>query len=251
LQKYKPKTLKTVTFVTIAKKNVIFAKKIIIMDIDHLILCPICKNIPVHERENFLDALKFKTKSFRKGEWIARQGDTVNSLYILSKGSVKAEMLSVSGTVLNVEIIQAPQPLAPAFLFAENNQFPVDVVALEDCEITLIFKDSILQQLACNKAFLQSFMAFTSNRVHFLSERLKFLSTKTIKGKLAQYILERSKNRFFTLDMSQTALAEYFGVTRPSLSRTFSEMINEEINTLKGKHGEILDVLKLRRLIMQ
>jgi len=220
------------------------------MNIDDLLLCPICQNIPVHERERFLDALKIKTKTFKKGEWIAQQGDTVNALYILLKGSVKAEMFSESGTILNIETIHAPQPLAPAFLFAENNRFPVDVVALEDVEIILISKESIIKQLAQNETFLHGFMAFNSNRVHFLSERLKLLSTKTIKGKLAQYILARTSNMCFTMDMNQTTLAEYFGVTRPSLSRSIAEMVNEGMINIKGKHGKVLDIGKLRKAVM-
>ena len=218
------------------------------MDIDDLTLCPICKNIPVNEQEGFLNELKFRTKYFKKGEWIAQQGDIVKALYILLKGSVKAEMISDSGTVLNVETIYAPNPLAPAFLFAENNHFPVDVVALEDCEIIIVSKESVMKQLACNEMFLKGFMEFNANRTHFLSERLKFLSTKTIKGKLAQYILTKTNNTDFTLNMNQTALAEYFGVTRPSLSRSLSEMIDDEIISLKGKHGKVLNFMKLRKL---
>ena len=219
------------------------------MDSNDLFLCPICRNIPENERETFLETLDFKTKFFKKGECIARQGDTVNALYILLKGSVKTEMVSEAGTVLNIETINAPNPLAPAFLFAENNKFPVDVIALEHCEIITISKASIMKQLACNERFLQEFMTFNSNRAHFLSERLKFLSTKTIKGKLAQYILARTTNMNFNLNMSQTALAEYFGIARPSLSRSLSEMVSEGIITLKGKDGKILNLSKLRKLI--
>jgi len=220
------------------------------MDTANLILCPICKNIPVNEQESFLDELKIKTKSFKKGEWIARQGDTVKALYILLKGSVKAEMFSESGTILNIETIHAPNPLAPAFLFAENNQFPVDVIALEDVEIILVSKESIMKQLTHNENFLHEFMKFNSNRAQFLSERLKFLSTKTIKGKVAQYILARTDNMCFTLDMNKTTLAEYFGVTRPSLSRSIAEMVDEEIISLKGKNGKILHLEKLKELIV-
>jgi len=219
------------------------------MDIEKLSLCPICKNIPANEWEDFLNELNFKTKIFKKGEWIAQQGDIVKALYILLKGSVKAEMISDSGTVLNIETIYAPNPLAPAFLFAENNHFPVDVITLEDCEVLVISKESVMKQLTRNKTFLQEFMKYNSNRTHFLSERLKFLSTKTIKGKLAQYILARTSNADFYLDMNQTALAEYFGVTRPSLSRSLSEIINEDIISLKGKHGKVLNFTKLRKLI--
>ena len=221
------------------------------MNIENFLLCPICKNIPENERETFVNDLKIKTKSFKKGEWVAQQGTTVNALYILMKGSVKAEMISESGTILNIETIHAPNPLAPAFLFAENNKFPVDVVALNNCEVIMISKESILKQLASNETFLKQFLLFNSNRANFLSERLKLLLAKTIKGKLAQYILERSKNMIFNLEMNQTALAEYFGVTRPSLSRSISEMINDEIITLKGKNGKIIDNEKLKRLIIQ
>jgi CRP-like cAMP-binding protein len=217
------------------------------MDTNDLLLCPICKNIPVHERESFLDDLNIKTKSYKKGEWIAQQGDTVKALYILLKGSVKTEMLSESGTVLHMETIHAPNPLAPAFLFAENNKFPVDVVALEDVEVIIISKESIIQQLSRNENFLQGFMTFNSSRVHFLSERLKLLSTKTIKGKLAQYILARTNNMCFTMDMNQTTLAEYFGITRPSLSRSIAEMIDDGIISMKGKNGKVLDFLKLKK----
>jgi len=229
-------------------KNVLL-QKFYQMNVDDLLLCPICKNIPVNERESFLNELRIKTKSFTKGEWIAQQGDTVQALYILLKGSVKAEMMSESGTVLNIETIHAPNPIAPAFLFAENNRFPVDVVALEDVEVALIPKESITKQLSHNETFLHGFMTFNSNRVHFLSERLKLLSTKTIKGKLAQYILDRTNNMCFTMDMNQTTLAEYFGVTRPSLSRSISEMIDEKMITLKGKNGKILNLTKLKRLM--
>ena len=221
------------------------------MNTDDLFLCPICRNIPVNEREVFLNEVKFKTKFFKKGERIASQGAVVNALYILLKGSVKAEMVSESGTVLNIETIHAPNPLAPAFLFAENNLFPVDVVAFEYCEMIIISKDSIIKQLASNRSFLQGFMSFNSSRVHFLSERLKLLSTKTIKGKLAKYILARIKNMDFTLDMNQTELAEYFGVTRPSLSRSLSEMIDEGMIRLKGKRGKVLDLGKLRKTVTQ
>ena len=221
------------------------------MNATSLFSSPIFNNIPVHERDAFFDELKFKTKFFKKGDFIALQGDTVNTLYILLKGSVKTEMFSESGTVLNIETIQAPHPLASAFLFAENNHFPVDVVALEDAEVMLISKPSIMKLFACNESFLQGFMTFNSDRTYFLSERLRLFSIKTIKGKLAQYILARTKNGTFTLDKSQTVLAEYFGVTRPSLARSLSEMIEDKLISLQGKNGKVLNFGKMKGLVMQ
>ena len=221
------------------------------MSIFDLFLCPICKNIPSQERNDFIEQLNFKKKSFGKGELVARQGDVVDALYLLLSGSVKTEMISDSGMALNIETIKGPNPLAPAFLFAENNRFPVDVIAIENCEVVIIPKASVMKQLATNEAFLQGYMTFNANRTTFLSERIKLLSVKTIKGKLAQYILSRTKDNQFKMEMSQTELAEYFGVTRPSLARSLSEMINDNIIKLEKRKGEILNLNALKELIVQ
>lgn len=214
------------------------------MDIER---CPVCGNIPESEREAFFASLKAITKSYRKGDHIARQGDVVAMLYMLSKGSVKAEMLTESGGMLSIETIVAPRPLAPAFLFAQNNHFPVDVIALEDCEVILIPKASVMQQLATNEDFLKNYMAFNANRTQFLSERLQLQSIKTIKGKLAYYIQQRARGGVFTMDRNQTELAEYFGVARPSLARSFSEMIDQGAVT---RAGQILNADMLKSYLL-
>ncbi|MDD6209481.1 MAG: Crp/Fnr family transcriptional regulator [Bacteroidales bacterium] len=221
------------------------------MNSNDLFSCPICRNIPEQERAAFLEQLDYKIKYYKKGEFVAHQEDAVNALYLLLKGSVKTEMISDAGAVLKIETIKAPSPLAPAFLFAENNRFPVDVIALEECEAILILKSSIMKLLASNEAFLQGFMAFNSNRTNFLSERIKLFSIKTIKGKLSQYILSRAKNLHFTLDMPQTQLAEYFGVARPSLARSLSELIEEKVITLEKRQGVILNLNVLKEFISQ
>ena len=209
--------------------------------------CPIFGNLSEPAREALYHQLKAVTKTYAKDAFIAHQGDTVHSLYLLSKGSVKTEMITESGGVLAVEIITAPRPLAPAFLFAENNRFPVDVIALEVCEVILIPKTSVMQHLATNEEFLKTYMAFNANRTQFLSERLQLLSIKTIKGKLASYILQHATNNRFSLYRHQTELAEYFGVARPSLARSLTEMVDDGAIT---RDGQILNVDLLKKYVV-
>ena len=221
------------------------------MNIHNLFQCSICKNIPDKQRETFLNNLNFSIKTYVKGEPVASQGGIVDALYVLLEGNVKTEMISEAGTVISIARITAPSPLASAFLFARNNRFPVDVIAQDDCEVMLIPKQSVLKQLAENECFLQGYLASNSDRIFFLSERLKSFTIKTIKGKLAQYILQRAKGLQFQLDLNQTELAEYFGVARPSLSRCLSEMVEQNIIELHRKKGAILDIDKLKTLILQ
>ncbi len=49
---------------------------------------------------------------------------------MLAKGRIKTEVVSNLGFTLLVEEIAVPYSLASAFLFTDDNRFPVDVVAL-------------------------------------------------------------------------------------------------------------------------
>lgn len=213
--------------------------------------CPICNKIPAEEQESFVENLNCIQKKYRKNELIFRQGELCKYLYLLTKGSVKTEMISEDGNLLTIEKILAPRPLAPAFLFAENNRFPVDVTTLEESELLMIPKESVMKLLATNEGFLTNYLSFNAGRTQFLSNKLQILSVKTIKGKLSQYLLEHMKpgSATLTLDKNQTQMAEFFGVARPSLSRSMSEMVAEGLISMDKKEVTILDINGLKRLL--
>ena len=168
---------------------------------------------------------------------------------MLLKGKVKTEIVSHSGLTLPVEEIKAPYPLAAAFLFADNNRFPVDVIALQDCDVLYISKDSVEKQIANCQGFMRGFLAFNANRMLYVSERLKIFAQKGIKEKIAYYILSREQNNEFDLGRSIASLAEYFGVESPSLSRAISEMIRDKIIVYNGGKGKIVNGRLLSELL--
>jgi CRP-like cAMP-binding protein len=76
-----------------------------------------------------------------------------------------------------------------------------------------------------------------------LSDKLYFLSFKTIRQKIANYLLKLpAKEGVVTLDRSQNSLAEYFGVTRPSLSRELANMQEEGLIEMERKTIRILNL---------
>jgi len=219
------------------------------MNADLLFFCSKCREKSPEEIEKISCSIAHTIKEYKRGEHIAYQGDKVTYLYMLTKGRVKTEIVSDSGLTLSVKEIKAPYPLAAAFLFADNNRFPVDVIALEDCEVILISKKTIEQQMAKCPEFLRGFMAFNANRVQFLSERLKIFSQKTIKAKLAYYILNRAQNDEFDLGQSISSLAQYFGTERPSLSRSISEMVREGAIKYDSGKGKILNYRLMKEML--
>lgn len=212
---------------------------------------PLFKGIQPNDLENIFSEINFQTKKYNKDQLIASRDEAVNSLLILLKGSVRGEMLDFSGKVLKVEDIHAPKPIVGAFLFGNRSKFPVDVITSEETTLLQIPKESVLKLFQLNPIFLQNFLNNISNRAQFLSRRIWFLSFKTIKGKLAQYILniEAKQGNTINLNMTQKELAEFFGVTRPSLARALGEMEKMKIIETNRKLITILDENKLISLL--
>jgi len=213
--------------------------------------CPICSHLTIENQDEFLNNLKCSFKSYHKNQLIIRQGDICDALHLLTVGSVKTEMITESGNVMGIETIHAPRPLAPAFLFSDNNHFPVDVTTLEKVEIMRIPKSEIVRVMMTNVDFMQQFLKLNSNRTQFLTNRLQLLSIKTIKGKIAHYLLDQIKNdvKTFVMNKNQTELADFFGVARPSLARSLAELVDDGIISIHKKEYTILDIKRLREQI--
>lgn len=213
---------------------------------------PFFKGLSPQEVESILGKIAHSVKSFAKGQTIAQREEEVKNLCIVVEGSVKGEMVDFSGKILKIEEMFAPQPIAHAFLFGERNRYPVDVIAIEDCKILFIPKPEVIRMLQQSDIILRNYLNAISNRAQFLSNKLWFLSFKTIKEKVAHYLLNLSRsetNKTIMLPKSHQELAEFFGVTRPSLARVFAEMQDEGIITVNRREVVIKNRDKLLEMI--
>lgn len=204
--------------------------------------CPLFKGINQEIIDSLIKSVNCKVKTYDAEFVIASRDEEVKNLMIVMNGSVRGEMLDYSGKVLKVEDIYAPEPIASAFIFGNNNRFPVDVVVNKKATILQIPRSSILSLFQENGQFLHNYLNAISNRAQFLSRRIWFLSFKTIKGKIAQYILNiATDNRVIVdLGMTQKQLSEFFGVTRPSLARALGEMEKDGCILVNRKEIEII-----------
>lgn len=199
-----------------------------------------------------LEEISFHTRSYKKGEILAQQGAVCNRLVILTKGSVRGEMIDYSGRLIKVEDIAAARAIAPLFLFGEENRYPVEVTANEPTEVIELPKSSVLSLFRKNEQFLENYMNLSANYARTLSDKLFFMSFKTIRQKLASYLLRLYKQQqqtHITLDRSQQELSDYFGVSRPSLARELAHMQEDGLLIADRKHITILQKEELVRLI--
>jgi len=222
------------------------------MDYSTISKIPLFHSIDEKELTRLFSEFNIFEKRFEKDTQLAMQDELCNRLIILLSGSVKAEMIDPSGRIIRVEDIFAPNPLAILFLFGQHNRFPVQVTARENITALVISKQSILKMLGMNQTLLKNYLDISAEFAALLSQKLHFMSFRTIKQKLAVYILKLSKEAqsdIVKLDMTKSALAEYFGISRPSLERELTAMQHIGLIIAEKRKIEIKNKKDLIRLI--
>jgi CRP-like cAMP-binding protein len=222
------------------------------MDYSVLSQAPLFKGFTMDEIENILLAVPHHFRKYNAGSMISQSGEPVNSLMVVMNGVVKGEMVDYAGRVIKIEDIPAPGALASAFMFGSRNRFPVNVIAITGTELLIIDKPEFLKLLMSKDKILINFLDMISNRSQFLSEKIKFLNFKTIKAKLAHYILQKAgkEGSLIILEVTQNDLAEFFGVARPSVARALSELEDDGFLVADRKNITILDKKGLSDLII-
>ena len=217
---------------------------------DILINCPIFSGLSEEELNVIFSKSHHFTRTFEVGEIAAFSGETVNFLMVVLEGSVKGEMVDFSGKTIKIDDIRAPRVLASAFIFGKQNKFPVNVMANEKTKLLYIPKYDFMKMLQADIRILQNFLNVVSSQTQMLASKLKFLSFKTIKGKIAQYLLGLAgpDKDMIELPLTQHDLAEQFGVARPSLARAMGEMADEGIISVDRKVVRILDRKRLQQV---
>jgi CRP/FNR family transcriptional regulator, dissimilatory nitrate respiration regulator len=208
--------------------------------------------ISQQEIGEIIQSVHHQVKQFSQNETILYENDAYESLLILLKGNVTTEMMSEDGQILVVEQLQAPSVLAPAALFSSESQIPVSVIAHSDCRVLLIPRDSTKQILAQNPIVLTNFLRILSNRVQFLSQKMKMLQFQSLRCKVAQHLLQLQRvqnSNSIKLLKTQQELSDIFGVARPSLARVIRELHNDGIIEAKGKQINIINLGALKKCL--
>jgi CRP/FNR family transcriptional regulator, dissimilatory nitrate respiration regulator len=205
------------------------------------------KDITDFEYNNIMQENKIYEKKYSAGSTLLHQGDAYNELNIIIEGECNGEMVDFSGKIVKIEEFKSPYVLASGILFSKNNFLPVSVSSKTKVKILIISKNDILKICAASRNFLKNFLTDISDKLVFISQKISFLTFKTIKEKIANYLisLPKDKDQIVTLVSSIEELANLFGVSRPSLSRAFSELEEKKIIQKNKKKIKILDGNKL------
>ena len=185
-------------------------------------------NIDEETIKNILEKTRYEIKNYSPNESIAFRGDEVKGLYIILKGTLITEMLTEEGNVIKIEELVPSDVIASAFIFGKKNSFPVDLAAKDEAEILYVERKEFLKLLFSQEKIVENCLNEISNKTQLLTSKIwNSFNNKTIKKKFCDYVKKNQKDNLFSIQ-NLGALAEFFGVERPSLSRVLSDLVKDE-----------------------
>ena len=212
---------------------------------------PLFNGLDNHEVDSLINNALHQIRQFSGKEVLAFSGEKVEKAMILLEGKLQGEMVDFAGNSLKIEEIEPPQMVAAAFLYGPQSVFPVNLSVLADGKMLVIYKKDFTKMLSADPRVLNNYLNIVSGKAQFLSRKITFLSFKTIREKIAYYLLQNLKksSNIILMNQSQKGLAELLGVARPSLARTISEMESENLILWERNQVTVVE-LKLLQAIL-
>ena len=200
------------------------------LTIEKLSKAPVFEGCSLAMLEDILASSGHRLRHKDEGSRIAYMGDELTDAVILVEGTVYSSMTNQEGKEIVVETLTGPIMLAPAFLFAKDSHFPVNVIAKTACTVLYIPKSAFRDWLNLDPQLMMNFIGIVSNRCQRLSQRLNDFALQSLKERVVEYL--RLHQRIDSVEW----LAKVLGVARPSLSRVLSELKAEGVieRTLDG-----------------
>lgn len=154
------------------------------------------------------------------GQTLFQKGDKGDYLAVVLAGRVKISAYSVAGaeTVLN---LLGPGDVLGEIAAIDGLDRTADAVASEACELLVIPRAVLLRQFGDDPDFALALARALCAKLRRTSEALE-ATTLDMGGKVAAALLRLSEGRdedTFEIEIDQTTLANYAGLTRSNVNR--------------------------------
>lgn len=191
---------------------------------------------------------------YKKGEIIFKEGDKPTGLLCLSEGKVKIFKEGVGGREQIVRMAKPVGFIGYRALFAEEHH-TATAVAIEDCSVCLIDKESVYKLLRTNSDLSLNIIKAFATELGFSNNRTVTLTQKHIRGRLAESLIFLKDTYGYEEDgqtikiyLSREDVANLSNMTTSNAIRTLSTFAQEEVIAIDGRKIKILNLPKLERI---
>ena len=166
-----------------------------------------------------------RLRSFKKGEYVLRQGERLDDILVLAEGSLHIQRDDYWGSRSILGQIGVGEIFGEAYVAPESGTLLNDVIAVENSSV--FFFDVKRVITTCSSAcrfhtmVVQNLFFAISEKNRSLVRKLDHMSRRTTREKLIAYLSEEAKKQnspYITIPFNRQQLADYLSVDRSAMS---------------------------------
>ncbi|MBR2969945.1 MAG: Crp/Fnr family transcriptional regulator [Clostridia bacterium] len=188
------------------------------------------------ECQAMMFCFKTRFKTFLKNEDIIRQGDPMDEVVLILKGSAIVKNVDSLGDISVLRQMTRGDVYGIESAYNTDEYYKDSVVASEKTLVMFMNKHRLITPCGnkCKRHEIVSrhlVQMLAENNLE-LSEKLTHMSKKTIRDKLMSYLTtmaNRENSTYFEIPYNKTELANYLSVDRSAMSTELSKMKAEKI----------------------
>ncbi len=188
--------------------------------------------------EAMLTCLGAAMQSYKKGEYVFRQGEEITRIAVLAEGELHVQRDDYWGNRSILNSISLGEMFGEAYMAPESSPAINDLIAATDSVV--IFFDPKRVITTCSNAcrfhsmVVQNLFFAFSEKNRSLVQKLGHISQRSTREKLISYLSEqasRQNSGSFTIPFNRQQLADFLSVDRSAMSKELCKMRDEGLLT--------------------
>lgn len=201
------------------------------------------------EMMEMLECLQAQIRTYKKDDFILRQGDKVKYITILVKGKLHIQRDDFWGNRSIINIVEVGEMFGEAYVSPESGPILNDVVALEECAVIFFDLNRILTACpsACrfHGALIQNLFFVISEKNRKLIQKLGHMSKRSTREKLVSYLSEEANKQnssSISIPFNRQQLADFLSVDRSAMSNELCKMRDDGLIVFKKNKFTLLSM---------
>ncbi len=187
---------------------------------------PLFKGVSRYKISEVVGMTKFHFLKYLEGETVVTAGDPCTHIIFIISGKLRVTIANSNNRFKVSQTLEAPNVLAPEFLFGRAPFYPCTAVALEPVSILQISKTDYTKILNSDEIFLFNFLNILSRNAQKAVDGILAITTGSLEERIAFWIISLTQpgGTDIALTCRQRDLYSLFGVQRTSFISTLDSL---------------------------
>ncbi len=194
-----------------------------------------------------------------KGEVLFNEGDPCTGIGMIMEGQLAMQKYSSSGDFATIELLGPGDIFGEYMIFGTRKNYTVTIEAVTNSKIIFITREMLMSILSQSPGVMNNFLTILSDRIQAQNRRISLLSQKSLRQKIANYLLELLRDQLekegespktirktvstqaVELPVSKEVVSRLLAMPRPSFSRELISMERDGLIRVSGRVIWLLD----------